>query len=122
YAVAFGLDRTWMNKFSRVDTMPIPPWYYPTYMGGPYGRGYRAGTPIFRGGGGDFGGAGLPGELARAPGAGMSMETLSDSMRVSMENLSSGLTTMMESATRAMTSQPQSSGSSGSWGGGGGGF
>lgn len=123
YAVAFGLDRTWMNKFSRVETMPIPTWYFPTYMGGPYGRGYRAGTPLYRGGGfPEVGGSGLPGEIARAPGAGMSMETLSDSMRVSMENLSSGLTSMMESATRAMTSQPQSSGSSGSWGGGGGSF
>src|SRR5690606_30650144 len=36
YAVAFGLDRSWMQKFRRVEYVPIPPWYYPTYMGGPY--------------------------------------------------------------------------------------
>ncbi len=124
YAVAFGLDRTWMNKFRNVDRMPVPPWYFPTYMGGPYGRGYIPGTPIYRGGSfGDAGGSGLPGELARAPGAGMSMEGLSNSMALSMENLSSGLSSMMESATRAMTSQPQaSSGTSGGWSSGGGSF
>lgn len=123
YATAFGLDRTWMNKFNRVDRMPIPTWYYPTYMGGPYSRGYRAGTPLYRGGGfPDVNSGGLPGEIARAPGAGKSMEGLSNSMAVSMENLSNGLSSMMESATRAMTSQPQSSGSSGRWSGGGGGF
>jgi uncharacterized membrane protein len=123
YATAFGLDRTWMNKFNRVERMPVPTWYYPTYLGGPYGRGYRAGTPIYRGGGfpGDSG-SGLPGEIARAPGGGLSMEGLSNSMAVSMENLSRGLSSMMDSATRAMTSQPQSSGSSGSWSSGGGSF
>jgi uncharacterized membrane protein YgcG len=124
YAVAFGIDRTWMNKFRNVDQMPIPPWYFPTYMGGPYRRGYIPGSPVYRGGGfAGVGGSGMPGELARAPGAGMSMESLSNSMAVSMENLSNGLSSMMESATRAMTSQPQaSSGSSGRWSGGGGSF
>lgn len=123
YAVAFGLDRTWMNKFRNVEYMPIPPWYYPTYMGGPYGRPYVAGTPLYRGGGGGFGGPGLPGEIARAPGGGFSMEDLSNNMATSMESLSNGLSSMMESATRAMTSQPNSSsGSSGRWSGGGGSF
>lgn len=119
YAVAFGIDRTWMSKFKRVESMPLPPWYYPTYVGGPYGRGYTAGTPMSRGG--SFGGHGLPGDLARAEG-GFSMETLSQNMAMSMENLSSGIANMMESASRAMTSRPQSSssGTSGRWGGGGG--
>jgi uncharacterized membrane protein len=122
YAVAFGIDRTWMNKFRNVEYMPIPPWYYPTYMGGPYGRPYVAGSPIYRGGGG-FGGPGMPGEIARAPGGGFSMDDFSNNMATSMENLSNGLSSMMESATRAMTSQPNSSsGTSGSWGGGGGSF
>lgn len=123
YAVAFGIDRTWMNKFRRVESMPIPPWYYPTYMGGPYRRPYVAGSPVYRGGQGDFGGPGLPGEIARAPGGGFSMDDMSNSMATSMENLSNGLSSMMESATRAMTSQPNSSsGTSGSWGGGGSSF
>lgn len=120
YAVAFGLDRSWMQKFRQVDYVPMPPWYFPTYMGGPYGRGYIPGTPVYRGA--PFGDQpGSLGELARAPGAGMSMETLSESMSVSMENLSNGLANMMESATRAMTSRPQSAstGTSGRWGGGG---
>jgi uncharacterized membrane protein len=121
YAVAFGVDRSWMAKFSHIDEMPIPPWYYPTYVGGPYSRGYMAGTPIQRGI--PSGNTGLPGELARA-GGGLSMNDVSRNMATSMNNLSTGLATMMNTAAAAMTSRPQSSssGSSGSWGGGGGSF
>ncbi|HNP72781.1 MAG TPA: DUF2207 domain-containing protein, partial [Kouleothrix sp.] len=41
YAVAFGLERSWVQKFAQVDT-PAPGWYYP------YGYGYgprHYGTP-----------------------------------------------------------------------------
>ncbi len=70
YAVAFGLDKSWIHKFSRVQSMPIPYWYYPTYIG-PYRRGYIAGTPMTVGG---FGGGGMPGGLAHAGGGGVSLE------------------------------------------------
>ena len=36
YAVAFGLERTWIRKFSAVPATPIPTWYFP-YYGGRYG-------------------------------------------------------------------------------------
>jgi len=29
YAIAFGLERSWVKKFARVETTPIPTWYYP---------------------------------------------------------------------------------------------
>src|SRR5690606_17925407 len=34
YAVAFGLEKSWIRRFSKVSATPIPSWYYPTYRGG----------------------------------------------------------------------------------------
>ncbi|MCI0350975.1 MAG: DUF2207 domain-containing protein, partial [Acidobacteriales bacterium] len=38
YAIAFDVDRSWVRRFSQVENVPIPPWYFPTYYG-PYRRG-----------------------------------------------------------------------------------
>lgn len=118
YAVAFGLDKSWINRFTQVQYIPVPYWYYPTYMG-PYRRGYTAGTPLARGVG--LGDAGMPGGLARA-GGGASLDQMSGNLSGGLESISSGLSNMLDSASRAMTSRPQqaSSGSSGSWRSGGG--
>ncbi|MCC6802443.1 MAG: DUF2207 domain-containing protein [Anaerolineae bacterium] len=120
YAVAFGLDRSWINRFKDVPYVPVPYWYYPTYMGR-YRRGYVAGTPLPRNVG--MGDAGLPGGLARAGGGG-GLDQMSGGLAGGLESISSGLTSMLDSASRVMTSRPQqaSSGSSGSWRSGGGGW
>ncbi len=119
YAVAFGLDRSWVRRFSKVDNVPIPTWYYPTYMGGPYRGGYRPGTPLrpFAAGSGRIN----PGELARAGDGGFSLDDMSSGMAGGLEAISGGLTEMLESAGRVMTSRPQSAttGSSGHWSSGG---
>jgi uncharacterized membrane protein len=122
YAVAFGLDKSWIHKFSKVSSMPIPYWYYPTYIG-PYRRGYIAGTPMPRAFGVE-GGGGMPGGLARAGGGGASLDQMSGNLAGGLESISGGLTHMLDSASRALTSRPQSasSGSSGSWRSGGGGW
>jgi len=121
YAVAFGLDKSWIHKFSKVSSMAIPYWYYPTYIG-PYRRGYVAGTPMPR----SFSveGGGMPGGLAHAGGGGVSLDQMSGNLSGGLESISGGLTHMLDSASRAMTSRPQSasSGSSGSWRSGGGGW
>jgi uncharacterized membrane protein YgcG len=121
YAVAFGIDKQWVRRFSQSPAAVIPPWYYPTYLGGPWGRGYRAGTPIYggQGFGGDMGG-GLPGDLVRGD-SGFSLDQMSDSLSHGLESISTGLTSMLDSASSAMTSRPQSStsGSSGRWSSGG---
>ncbi|MBX7214683.1 MAG: DUF2207 domain-containing protein [Thermoflexales bacterium] len=130
WAVAFGLDKTWVRKFAAVDA-PSPDWYvpygypYPHY--GPYygpRSGGRIGGAISDGGDGpDIRGA------ARAPGG---VESLNQGLTLGMAGLSGNLTSMFNSVSRTFTSQPQpvsysSSGSSGgSWGssssfGGGGG-
>jgi len=122
YAVAFGIDKEWVRRFTRVPTATIPPWYYPTYLGGPWGHGYRPGTPIYgtRGLGG-LGEGGLPGDLTHASGGGFSLDQMSGNLSQGLESISSGLTSMVDSASRAMTSRPQqtSSGGSGSWSSGG---
>jgi uncharacterized membrane protein YgcG len=118
YAVAFGLDRSWVRRFSQLQRVPIPHWYYPTYLGGPWRGGYRAGTPIGRGG---TPGSVDPDSLARAEG-GAGLDNLSAGIGSGLEAVSGGLTQMLESASRVMTSRPQSdarSGSSGSWSSGG---
>lgn len=116
YAVAFGIDRSWVRKFSQLQTVPIPPWYFPTYLGGPYRRGYVAGTPLYGPQSGGFN----PGELARAGDGGFSFDDVSGRMAGGLESISNGLTTMLNSASAAMTSRPQpSSSSSGRWSSGG---
>ena len=62
YAIAFGLERSFINTFSQSPTTPIPPWYtpFPT-MGHPMGGGMGPvvmGSP--RPGGGGTSGGGLP--------------------------------------------------------------
>ncbi len=114
YAVAFGLDKSWVRRFAAVPNVPIPYWYYPTYLGGRYHGGYIAGTPLPHYGAG----AGLPGPLAHAGGSG-SLNDMSRNMSGGLQNISKGLTSVLSSASHVMTSQPQSSGGSGRWSSGG---
>ncbi len=108
YAVAFGLDRSWIRKFSSVPGVPIPPWYlpYPHYGGG-LGRG-----PVFTSGG--SGGSG------RSGGGMPSLEGMSGGLSGGLEAMSGGLTRMLTSTQSVLQSTPPSSSSSGgsSFGGG----
>jgi uncharacterized membrane protein len=116
YAVAFGLNNQWLRRFSKLDDMPVPIWYYPTYMGGPYSGGYRPGTPLRRIGGY---GSGNPIDLGGGSDGQFSLNEMSNNMAQGLQSMSDGLTNMLNSAGRAMTSQPQQSSSSGRWGSGG---
>jgi uncharacterized membrane protein len=117
YAIAFGLDRSWVQRFSRLQTVPIPSWYYPTYMGGRWHRGYQAGTPVHIPM--DGGMPGLPGPLAQAGGGGLN--DMSRGIGGGLESISGGLTNFFNSASAAMTSVPssQSGGSGRGFSGGG---
>jgi len=114
YAVAFGLERTWVNTFSRVPATPIPYWYYPVYRGGPWRGGYRRGQPMV-----DMRSPDIHSQLARP---GMSLDGMAGGMFGSLNDMSNGLFSMLDSASRTFSSRPASSGSSGSWSGGGGGW
>lgn len=120
YTIAFGLNRAWMRRFRNVDNVPMPPWYYPTYLGGPYRRGYTAGSPISSGVFNRPGGVDI-GDLARAGDSG-GLDSMSGGLAQGLESMSDGLTSLLNSASSTMSSQPQSSGSGGSWSGGGGSF
>jgi uncharacterized membrane protein len=118
YAIAFGIDRTWIRQMSHVSTVGVPTWYYPTYRGGYYGRGYRAGTPLSRNFGGGLPSASdvLPGDLARASGG---FDGLAGDFSNSLNSISDGLTNMLNSASRTLNSRPSSSSSGGGFSGGG---
>jgi uncharacterized membrane protein YgcG len=110
YATAFGMDRSWIRKFSKVSSTPPPTWYYPYYPRG--GRGYGRRTtsgPVITPGSGS------------AP----TLEGMSGSLTGGLESVSNGLTRMLNSSSTIMRSTPPSSSSSGSFSGGfsgGGGF
>jgi uncharacterized membrane protein YgcG len=98
YAIAFGLDRSWINAFARVNT-PVPYWYHPYW----YGTGMP--TSVGR----TDGGIGTP-----------SVQGMSDGLANSLQNMSNGLTTMLNSAASTFQSRPSSSGGGGGgWSGGG---
>jgi uncharacterized membrane protein len=110
YAIAFGIEKGYIDKFSRVNT-PAPRWYYP-YPPVILGPHLGSSRPVE---------GGLP-----TSGGGFNPPTLqgmSNSMSSSLQSMSDGLVTMLNSASNTLTSVPRSSGSSGGgWSGGGGGF
>ncbi len=116
YAVAFGLERSWVNTFSRVASTPIPYWYYPRYMGGPWSHGYRGGSPV------DMRSPDIRSQLA---GSGGSLNDMSRGISGGLNQMSSGLVSMLNNASSTMNSRPSSSsgggGFSGGFSGGGGG-
>jgi len=107
YAVAFGIEKAWVRKFSGIDRAPIPSWYYPTHLGGRYSRGYTAGTPLPT-----FGsGGGFSGDL--------SLDNMSSGISGGLDSISDGLTEMLNSTSTVLRSQPSSSSSGGGFSGGG---
>jgi len=129
YAVAFGLEQSWVNKFAAVGA-EMPPWYGPVILGdfGELSRpsrqrrgGWGGGTWVFPtdggggvrpSGGGGFGGFGLP-----------DLQDMSDRGGGSIQGASNSLFDMLSSAAEAF-GDFSSSGGGGRrhWGGGGGGF
>lgn len=115
YAIAFGLEKSWINRFKQVPATPIPGWYFPVgrpYMGRvggyPYGTTGTTGT-VPTSGTGDLGRGGSLG-TPEMP----TLQGMSDSLSGGLQGISDGLNSMLNSAARTMTSTPPSpSGSSG---------
>ncbi len=101
YAIAFNLERRWVQKFARVETTPIPRWYYPYWM---MGRPGHYGTGSQRSG--------------AEGGSQPSVQSMSDGFAGGLQGMSDGLTSMFNSVGKTMTSAPSSSGSGGFSGGG----
>lgn len=127
YAVAFGLENSWVQKFAEVDA-PAPPWYQPAgpVWGRPwlYGPGHRphprGGGPIFTGPG--SGGSAPSAGSGRSGGSRPDLQRTSDSLGRGLQSMSDGLATMLNTAGNILASAPKSSGGGGGWSGGGGGF
>jgi hypothetical protein len=110
YAIAFGLEKTWINRFAKIPTTPVPGWYYP--VGRPYlGRTVQPGTPSTT--------SAVPGlgQGSSVPaGAGLQVPTLqgmSDGLSGGLQGMSNGLSSMLNSASRTLTSTPAPSNTSG---------
>jgi hypothetical protein len=117
FAIAFGLERTWISRFSRVPTTPMPGWYYPVgrpFV--PYGVGMGLGTGMATAAG--------QSALPTAAGAGVpSLQGMSTSLSGGLQSMSDGLNTMLNSAARTFTSTPPAANTSSggrSFAGGGG--
>lgn len=133
YATAFGLEKSWVQKFATVDT-PAPTWYGggPVIIGGP-GGGYYGGDGryggggYYGGGGGYHGGGSSPGADAGhttdgGGGGGWSFPTLqdvSDRGGGGLQSTSDSLMGMLDSASSVFGGGGGDSG--GGWSGGGGG-
>lgn len=110
YAVAFGIEKSWVRKFSKIDT-PAPRWYGPRYGRGRYGN-----RPVLTGGGGGGGSIDMP----NMP----SLDSMSEGFSGSLQGMSDGLFSMFNQASSTFRPYSSSSGGSrgGSFGGGGGSF
>jgi hypothetical protein len=134
YAVAFGLERSWVDKFASVRTT-APAWFGPALgpIGSPFGPGSGRGGPVvvvggggpFWGGqgaaprGGDFGG-GEAGPVGGWDGGGGDLQDASDTFGRSLQGASGGLFDLFNAAGRAFTSSGGGRGGFGGFSGGGG--
>ncbi|HZD11586.1 MAG TPA: hypothetical protein VE553_09605, partial [Candidatus Binatia bacterium] len=109
YAVAFGLERSWIRKFSAIPSAPIPPWYLPYPYYGGVGHAGRPGGSV-RGGTSGSGGSRVP-----------SLEGMSGGLAGGLAGMSAGLSRMLTN-TQTVLQSTRSSSSSGGGGGFSGGF
>jgi uncharacterized membrane protein YgcG len=120
YAIAFGLERSLINKFKAVEA-PAPAWWGPVFMPYPvYGYPHHGGT-MSGSSAGSAGAGGPPGPLAGEGGSMPTLTGMSEGVGASLASMSDGLGAMLSSASSTLTSTPpaQSSSSSGGWSGGG---
>lgn len=115
YAIAFGLEKSWIARFARVDTPP-PPWYHTGPYLGPRPRGWG-----WWGAGQMMGPSTGPTPRPEGGGAGApSMSDMSRGMGAGLAGMSAGLGGMLTAATGALTSRPAAQAGTGSWSSGGG--
>jgi uncharacterized membrane protein YgcG len=117
YGIAFGLERSLINKFKAVDA-PAPSWWGPVILPR-YGYGYpHSGGTVGGPSAGPAGGP--PGPLAGEGGL-PGLAGMSEGVGASLASMSEGLGAMLSSASSTLVSTPpaQTSSSGGGWSGGG---
>lgn len=126
FAIAFGLERSWLWKFSQVKDLPPPTWYgspgFPRRVGLPGQGGSGVDQPQLAGSpaaGGYGSGAGTGSQTSQPAGPG-GLEGLSRGLTGGLEGMSSNLTRMLSSTSRALGSRtPPSATRTTSFGGSG---
>ena len=133
YAVAFGLESTWVQKFAAVNT-PAPEWFGGDWVGGPMRTGtgrrmpqQRGGTWIFTGDPFSQGGSSQQrrsssggGTQSSGDGGGFDMpdlQDMSDRGGRSLQGASDSFLGMLETAAKAFSSGSGGGSSRGSFGG-----
>ncbi len=106
YAIAFGMNKSWMHKFSTLTETPAPGWYIPVGGWG-VGPGSASGT-------GSSGGS-----VRGAPASRGGLQGMSDSLGGGLQNMSDGLTQLLNSTGGVLSSRPAPSSGSGGFSGGG---
>jgi uncharacterized membrane protein YgcG len=124
FAVAFGLEKSWVGKFAQVGAPP-PPWYGPRGWAGDWSPQRRAsrGGPII-----------IPGGMGPSRGGGVhipDLQSTSDALGGGLQGMSDGLFDLFSEAAKVFTAPGNKggrgggfggfSGGGGSFGGGGGG-
>jgi uncharacterized membrane protein YgcG len=113
FAIAFGLDRSWISKFASVDA-PAPTWYIPYVPN--YGSSHHtmsgANIPTPKG-------VGDMSDVAKAPGG---LEGMNKGLSSGLSNMNAGLTAMFSTVSSTFISTPAPKSSSSGWSGGGGGW
>jgi hypothetical protein len=112
YAIAFGMNQSWVRKFSTMTETPAPGWYIPVRGWGHVGSGTGSGA----------GAAGRAPDLAPAGRGGL--QGMSDSLSGGLQSMSNGLTQLLNNTGGALSSRPAPTSGSGGFSGGfgGGGF
>ncbi len=110
YAIAFGLERSFINTFSQSPTTAVPPWFipYPTaHMPRPMGGMPRPSSGTS--GGGSSSGGGMP-----------NLGDVSGGLTGGLAGMSAGLTRMLNNTSNVLKSTPPPANTGGSRSGGGG--
>ncbi|MCL4805751.1 MAG: DUF2207 domain-containing protein [Anaerolineae bacterium] len=110
YAIAFGLERTFINAFAQSPGTTVPPWYVPTqHMPGPVIVGGMPGTSRPSSGtGGSSGGGSMP-----------NLGDVSGGLTGGLAGMSAGLTRMLNNTSTTMKSVQPTTSSGTRYGGGG---
>jgi uncharacterized membrane protein len=107
YTIAFGLNTSWVHKFSTMTDTPAPGWYIPArgWSGSGSGTGRGAGVPA--------------GSAGPAPSGRGGLQGMSDSLGGGLQNMSDGLTQLLNRTGRVLSTGPKPSISGGSFRSGG---
>jgi uncharacterized membrane protein YgcG len=106
YAIAFGLDRTWIQKFTAVQT-PAPAWYIPYIDLGTRGS-IGDGSSVINSGAAVARAATHTsiGDISGAAVAPLSMDRVNEGLSTSLSDVDKGLSTMFTSVSASFMNKP----------------